>query len=234
MHPLPAIVCGGLGLLAGPVSARVVVRFPPRPAPTEPAAEPIPEPLPEPAAEPTVPVHPPTVRLAVVLGLLTGALLAGVGGRFGWRAEVVAYAVLGAAGVVLAAVDVRARRLPDALVLPTYGTGLLCFGAIAIGHGDGADLLRAVVAGAAVFAVFLAATLAGGIGFGDTKLLGSLALHLGWLGWTALARGLLAGLVLGAAQAAVLLVAGRAGWRSHLPFGPALLAGAYVAILLAA
>ena len=73
----------------------------------------------------------------------------------------------------------------------------------------------------------------GGMGFGDVKLAGLLGLYLGWLGWAEVGIGTFAGFLLGGLTGAVLLLARRAGRRTALPFGPAMLAGALVAVFLA-
>ena len=58
------------------------------------------------------------------------------------------------------------------------------------------------------------------------KLLGLLGLLLGWVGWGVLLAGVFLGLLTGALVSLALLATRRAGWRTALPFGPPLLAGA--------
>ena len=55
---------------------------------------------------------------------------------------------------------------------------------------------------------------------------------LGWAGWGVLLTGVFLGLVAGAVVSLVLLATRRAGWRTALPFGPPLLAGAALALAL--
>ena len=71
------------------------------------------------------------------------------------------------------------------------------------------------------------------MGFGDVKLAGLLGLYLGWLGWIELAVGAFAAFLFGGLVGLALLVTGRAGRKSHLPFGPFMLVGALLAILAA-
>jgi leader peptidase (prepilin peptidase)/N-methyltransferase len=73
---------------------------------------------------------------------------------------------------------------------------------------------------------------AGGLGLGDVKLAGVLAALLGWFDWRAAAIGLAAGFVLGGLVAAVLLITRRADRHSHIAFGPAMVAGAYLTCLV--
>ena len=65
-------------------------------------------------------------------------------------------------------------------------------------------------------------------GFGDVKLLGLLGLVLGWVGWGVLLAGVFLGLLVGALASVAAGRAGRAGWRTAVPFGPPLLVGAAV------
>src|SRR5665811_82043 len=81
-------------------------------------------------------------------------------------------------------------------------------------------LLRAVLAGGALFVVYLVLALVspggGGLGFGDVKLAGLLGLLLGWLGWGAVVVSVLAAFVIGGVIAMILLIARRASRSSHI------------------
>jgi len=67
---------------------------------------------------------------------------------------------------------------------------------------------------------------------GDVKLAGVVGLFLGFSGWASLAVGTLAGFVLGGVVGVALIAAQRAGRNTGIPFGPWMLAGAWVGILL--
>ena len=69
-----------------------------------------------------------------------------------------------------------------------------------------------------------------GMGGGDVKLAFLLGLYLGWLGWGAVVVGAVAGFAIQAVLAVGLLAVRRVGLRTELPFGPAMLLGAAVAI----
>ena len=178
-------------------------------------------------------VQPGRARMALLTAvfalLLVGAVLFA-----GLRPATVAYAWAAGAAVVLGAVDLACHRLPDRVTYPAYavcGVALLVDAAV---HGTWPALLTAVLAAAAAFAVAaLAAAIApAGLGFGDVKLLGLLGLLLGWAGWGVLLTGVFLGLVVGALVSVMLLATRRAGWRTAIPFGPPLLAGAVGALLL--
>jgi leader peptidase (prepilin peptidase) / N-methyltransferase len=171
----------------------------------------------------------------VVVSVLLAAVLAGAVLLAGLRPATVALAWAGAAGIVLGAVDLAVHRLPDRVVFPAAAAVAAALLADAAVLGTWPDLLRAGAAGAAAGGgALLAALLApAGLGLGDVKLLGLLGLVLGWVGWGALLAGVLLGLVVGAAGALALVATRRAGWRTAVPFGPPLIAGAVLALALA-
>lgn len=146
-----------------------------------------------------------------------------------------AFAYFTALGVALAAIDLQTRRLPDALVLPSYPVLAALLGAAAIGQGDGWALARAVMGGAVLFAFFLTIVLIRptGMGFGDVKLAGLVGAVLAYLSWPALVVGAFAGLLLGAVVGVALIVSGRGGRTTLLPFGPFLVAGALLGLFVA-
>jgi leader peptidase (prepilin peptidase)/N-methyltransferase len=70
------------------------------------------------------------------------------------------------------------------------------------------------------------------MGFGDVKLAGILGLYLGWMGWGELIVGAFFGFLLGGVVGGVLMATKRANRKSAIPFGPFMLAGALLAILV--
>ncbi|HYQ76882.1 prepilin peptidase [Cellulomonas sp.] len=165
----------------------------------------------------------------------TAALFAGVTALAGptWALPVLLY--LAALAVALTLIDLDAHRLPDAIVLPAYP---VCAALLALaswnpgGEPDWGALGRAAVGGAGLLALYLAAALAypGGMGLGDVKLAGVLGLCLAWFGWDVLAVGGFAAFLLGGLYATALVVTGRAGRGSGIPFGPWMLTGAFVGL----
>jgi len=109
---------------------------------------------------------------------------------------------------------------------------LLAVPAVA-GH-DLASLVRAVLGGAALAAGYLLLALLrpGQLGGGDVKLAGLAGLALGWLGWPALIAGAVLGFALSAVVSLALLALRRVTLRSAICFGPFLLGGALLAVLL--
>jgi leader peptidase (prepilin peptidase)/N-methyltransferase len=140
----------------------------------------------------------------------------------------------GAAAVTLAVIDVEHHRLPDRLIYPSYGAELALLGIAALIRHEATAYLRALLAMTVLFvAFFILAAVVGSPGFGDLKLAGLIGLVLGWLGTWTVVTGVFAGLLLGGLLAAALMAAARdMGWSSQFAYGPPLLAGALLAILL--
>jgi leader peptidase (prepilin peptidase)/N-methyltransferase len=106
----------------------------------------------------------------------------------------------------------------------------------AVVHGTWWALLTAGAAGTAAFLLGALGWVVSpqGLGLGDVKLLGVVGLVLGWFGWGVLMAGVFLGLLTGALVSVLLLLTRRVGWRTAIPFGPPLLAGAVLALALAA
>lgn len=144
---------------------------------------------------------------------------------------------LAAISVALALIDLDTRRLPDAIVLPSYPAALALLALASWnpgGDSDWASYVRALAGGGILFAVYFVTVLVypAGMGFGDVKLAGVLGLYLGWFGWGALFVGWFAAFLLGGLYAVGLLLAGRAGRKTGVPFGPWMLLGAAIGIVV--
>jgi leader peptidase (prepilin peptidase)/N-methyltransferase len=95
---------------------------------------------------------------------------------------------------------------------------------------------RALLSGAAMYAVYFLLCFAypAGMGFGDVKLAGVLGMYTGWLGWGNWAVGLFLGFFLGGVFGIALIAARRGGRKSAVPFGPFMLLGVLLAVLVGA
>jgi leader peptidase (prepilin peptidase)/N-methyltransferase len=143
----------------------------------------------------------------------------------------VAFLVFAAVSVALALIDLDTRTLPNRIVLPALVTGIVLLTTASLLVGDYPELGRAAIGMVALFTLyFLLAVFTGGMGFGDVKLAAVVGLYLAWLGWGQLAVGALAAFVLGGLFGVVLIVLKRAGRKSAIPFGPWILAGAWVGV----
>jgi leader peptidase (prepilin peptidase) / N-methyltransferase len=147
--------------------------------------------------------------------------------------QTVAFLYLAAISLALALIDLDTRRLPNVLVLPMYAVGAVLFGAAAALTGDVVPLLTGLATALAFTLIYAipALVVRGGMGMGDVKLAGVLGLYLGCLGVAPAVVGLVAGFLLGGAAGLVLLLRGR-GRKAKVAFGPWLLGGAWIGILL--
>ena len=145
---------------------------------------------------------------------------------------VVAFLYLASVSVALALIDLDTHTLPDKVVLPAYAVGALLLGAAALFSADFGRLLTASLGLAALWLLYflMAVLYPGGMGFGDVKLAGVLGLFLGWLGWGPLVVGAFSAFLLGGVFALGLLISRRVSRKGGIPFGPWMLAGAWVGI----
>ncbi|QLQ38519.1 prepilin peptidase [Micromonospora robiginosa] len=171
---------------------------------------------------------------AVVGVAVAGAVVfGGLAARRGADPALPVLLLIAAAGLVLAVTDLIALRLPDPLVGAVAFGGLGLAGTALVVGEPGRAATALTGAGLSLCAYLLLALLPGArLGFGDVKLAAALGLPLGWLGWPTLRLGLLLPHVLAGTLVLVLLVAGRIRRDTPLPFGPAILTGAWLAAVL--
>jgi leader peptidase (prepilin peptidase)/N-methyltransferase len=167
----------------------------------------------------------------------TGLLFAALAAVLGWSWSLPAVLYLAAVAVALALIDLDHQRLPDVLVLPSYLVGGALLALASWNPGGASDwsaLLRAAIGGVGLLLFYFAAALAypAGMGLGDVKLAGVLGMYLAWFGWGAFAVGAFGAFLLGGVFSVVLIVTQRAGRKSGIPFGPWMLAGAFLGITL--
>ena len=170
----------------------------------------------------------------LVFKVMTAVVLALLCARFAGSAAVLAFGFLGVLSVALSGIDIAVRRLPDKLTLPAYPVLILSLGIAAAAGHSGAALLRALLGGVVLTcAYFLLAVLRPGqLGAGDVKLAGLTGLALGWLGRPVLILGAALAFVLSALVGLGLLAARRISLRDSICFGPFMLGGVLVAILV--
>jgi len=163
----------------------------------------------------------------------TGVLFAVMALRFGLDPVLPAYLYLAAVGLALALIDLDCKRLPDALTLPSYPVAAALLGIAALAGSGSGSLVRALLGGAAMYAVYFALCFAypAGMGFGDVKLAGVLGMYTAWLGWGAWAVGLFLGFFLGGLFGLGLIALKKGGRKTAVPFGPFMLLGVLLAIL---
>jgi len=108
--------------------------------------------------------------------------------------DAIALAAIAAAGAASAAIDLKTRRVPNALTFGTAAAGV----ALAVAHATPLGVVAALAGGAIGFALMLPGHVFGATGAGDVKLFAAVGTLLGPKGifvafvYTALAGGVLA------------------------------------------
>jgi leader peptidase (prepilin peptidase)/N-methyltransferase len=156
----------------------------------------------------------------------SAALVVGSFARFGVTAHAFVAAILAAALVLLTAIDLDRRLLPDVIVLPTLGVVLIL--QITFYPGSTLEWVLAGLAAALVFFIPLLVYPAG-MGMGDVKLAALLGVALG----KAVAAAIVFALLGGGVVALLLLARHGLGARKRsIPFGPFLAVGGLIVLFL--
>ena len=239
MHLDAALVAAVCGAAGGWFVPALIGRLP------EPAPDP--EPEKEPEKEPQEPKKPeepkePYADIAAIRGLAWKSALAStvcaalVGAAVGWQWALVILVPLVPLSVALAVVDWRTRLLPTRLVLPATGVAIL-LGLIGWAvTRDADDLVRALIALVAVRSFFWVLWWfhSAGMGFGDVRLAALLGFALGQLGWGEVVVGAYSGFLIFGLPGLLLAIVrrDRALLKSAFPFGPFMLVGALIGVLV--
>ena len=175
----------------------------------------------------------PLVELSCAAAFGAVAAWSWLGSLSGWA--VPAFCYLAAISIALTLIDIDVHRLPDAIVLPSYPVAVALLAIPTVAEQDWKRLLPAAVGGAGLWVFYFVLVLVypAGMGFGDVKLAGLLGIYLGWLGWNELVVGAFAGFALGGVLSGLLLAARLVTRKSMVPYGPFMLAGAWLAVLVA-
>jgi leader peptidase (prepilin peptidase)/N-methyltransferase len=156
--------------------------------------------------------------------LLTAALVAACFAVFGFSGEAFMAAFFVSCLVVVSAVDLERRIIPDAIVLPA--TAIVLAAQIALEPSQALEyVLAALAASAFLFLAVLAYPR--GMGMGDVKLALLMGAALGKSVAVAMMLGMLAALAI---AVYLLLRDGMAARKAAIPFGPFLALGSVVAL----
>ena len=171
---------------------------------------------------------------ALLVEIVTAGLFAIVMVEFDRPIVAAAHCVFVAGLVAQTAIDLRTKRLPREITYTTIAVGapLLVIAAIVV---DEPRRLWTALMGAAIATIVMAALYAvsrGGLGDGDVRFAPLLGLYLGWSNPGLALVGLFFGFVVGAVVGVVMMIAGRAGRRTALPFGPFLAVGSMIALFV--
>ncbi|MFZ1491054.1 MAG: prepilin peptidase [Ilumatobacteraceae bacterium] len=170
----------------------------------------------------------------LIVELSTAVVFAVFAANFERIVTIAAHCVLGAGLVALTWIDLRTRRLPREVTYTTIALGAPLLAAAALVEGEPERI--ATAAGGALLSVVLMGGLyllsRGGLGDGDVRLSPLLGMYLGWTSLGHVPVGLFLGFLFGAVAGLAMIVAGRAGRKTALPFGPFLALGCIVGILV--
>lgn len=173
-------------------------------------------------------------RLALASALASAVAGAGIGAAVGWSGALLYLVPFVPVAVALFVVDSRTTLLPSWLIKPAYPVLVVLILGAALLDRDVAGLQRAGFGWLLVGGWFLAfwfLTRGGGWGYGDVRLSGLLGLALGYLGWPETIAGLLLIFVTGSVGAIAQAVR-RRSFRGRLPYGPYMIIGAWLGVVL--
>ena len=158
---------------------------------------------------------------------VTGAVFLLAPVAFGWTPLLIVRLFFACAMIVLFAIDLRHRILPNVITLPGVVVGLIC--SVFVAPGLQSALLGAAIGGGALFAIaetYYRIRGIDGLGMGDVKMLGMIG---AFLGWPQMLVTLVVASSLGSIVGAGVIVSRRGGMQAALPFGTFLAIGALVA-----
>jgi leader peptidase (prepilin peptidase)/N-methyltransferase len=167
--------------------------------------------------------------------LATGILFAAAVVKFGATVDAIAYAAFFWVLVVLTAIDLEHKLLPNRVVYPAFVAGwvLLTIAALIAGHPE--RLVGAAV-GALIFGGFfflVAFIYPAGMGGGDVKLAFVLGTFLGYLRSPGLVLiGMFLSFLIGAVGGIIVMKMGGGDRKTQVPFGPFLAVGTVIAIFV--
>ncbi|WTW93464.1 prepilin peptidase [Streptomycetaceae bacterium NBC_01309] len=147
----------------------------------------------------------------------------------GWDAWLPPELVLAVIAPYLVYSDWTCQLLPNRVLAPAYALVAGWLLLVGLTHGPTRPMSRALLVGAVVLAVALAVSACGaGLGGGDAKLLGLIALALGADGWIVPARAIFTGFVLAVGAlcvATIVFIMRKRPRPCGIPLGPFLLWG---------
>jgi leader peptidase (prepilin peptidase)/N-methyltransferase len=166
--------------------------------------------------------------------LATAALFAATAVVIGESWVLLAYLWFAALTFVLSLVDIEHKRLPNRILYPGTAVGAVLLAAGAAGGGDLSSLWRGLAGGVAYFGMLLLVALLarGGFGMGDVKLAFVLGLFAAFISWEALFVAVFGAFVLGGLASILLLLLTKASRKDAIPFGPWLVLGSWLAIVV--
>lgn len=168
----------------------------------------------------------------LILEIATSSLFVAFAVKFDLSWELGAFCALGAGLIALSWIDLHTKRLPREIIYVTaiLGVPLLSVAAL-VRHEPRRMWMMLLGAGIALTFMGLVYVLSkGGMGDGDVRLSPLLGAYLGWINPGFVGVGLFLGFLSGAAVGVALMIVGRAGRKTAVPFGPFLALGTLAAV----
>lgn len=157
-----------------------------------------------------------------IVELATASLMAGIVWRFGVSLAALRYGVLAFALLVIFFTDLEHQIIPNAITYP----GILAGIALSAASGEAVPAIVAAAAAGLVF-LLLGIVSRGGMGGGDTKLAAMIG---AFLGSPDVIVALFLAIAIGGGGGLLLLALRLRSRKDQIPFGPAMAAGAMIAV----
>jgi leader peptidase (prepilin peptidase)/N-methyltransferase len=170
----------------------------------------------------------------VSMGVISAGLIIISTALMGPAWELPAVLFLAAITGPLCVIDLRTQTLPNPITLSAIPISLALLLLPAVAEHDWSSYLRAAGGGVVLLGIFAVLHIVspGGLGLGDVKLAASLGIVLGWISWSAPLIAMVAGFIASAIVSLGLLATRRATRKSLIPFGPFMLFGAWLILLI--
>jgi leader peptidase (prepilin peptidase)/N-methyltransferase len=139
-----------------------------------------------------------------------------------------------AVSIALAMIDIDTFRLPAVIVWISWAVGAVTLGGAALLSGQPQAAVRTVAGGLALWSLYrlLHLIYPAGMGYGDVRLAGLIGGYLAFFSWQVLLAGAFLGFLVGGVVGVVLILVKRSSLRAHIPYGPYMLTGAWLGLLV--
>ncbi len=135
--------------------------------------------------------------------------------------------------IALILTDLDHKRLPDRIVFTGTGLTIALFIGGSVLEGQTDQLPGAFAGGFAYLVLFFVLFMItpGGFGFGDVKLAFLLGFVMAYSGWSELVVGVFLAFLIGGLAGVAIMVFTKRGRKAKMPFGPAMMAAAWLGAL---
>jgi len=174
-----------------------------------------------------LPISPRYPLVEATSGLLFLAVFAKM--DFSWSPLLLPYLFMVTVLIIVSAIDLQRQIIPNKVMYPSIIAGLAAMGLVALAEGSAHTLwesLKGFAVGGVPLTV-IALLIPRGMGMGDAKLAAFTGIFLGWQSQVV---AFFFAFLLGSMAGVAMVIAGKKGRKSRIPFGPFLAAGALIAL----